>query len=97
MKRSIVAVALAVVCAVPVFARAAEVDMAGIRCKDLLTNEEQLPLVLMWVDGYMSAASDNTVFSEEWMVRLANHMGTYCATHPGRTVMDAMEAMPDDE
>lgn len=93
MKRSIAAVVLAALCAAPFSARAVEVDMAGIRCKDLLANEEQFPLVLMWIDGYMSAASDNTVFSEEWMARLANAMGTYCATHPGGTVMDAMEAM----
>lgn len=94
MKRRIAAVVLAVLCAAPFTARAAEIDMARLRCKNVLANEEQLPLILMWVDGYMSAATDNTVFSEEWMARLATHMGVYCSTHPRDTVMEAMEAMP---
>lgn len=97
MKKRIAAVVLAALCAVPFPVRAAEIDMAGIRCKDLLANEEQFPLVLMWIDGYMSAASDNTVVSEEWMARLAEYLGMYCATHPGRTVMDVMEAMAAEE
>lgn len=97
MKKSIAALLLAALCAVPFSVRAAEIDMAKIRCRQVLNNEEQLPLILMWVDGYMSAASDNTVFSEEWMDRLAAHMSTYCTTHPGKTVMEAMEAMTDDE
>ncbi|WP_300802413.1 HdeA/HdeB family chaperone [uncultured Desulfovibrio sp.] len=97
MKRRIAAVVLAILCAVPCLARAAEIDIARIRCKDILANEEQLPLILMWVDGYMSAATNNTVFSAEWMSRLAAHMDVYCATHPRKTVMEAMEAMPAEE
>lgn len=97
MKRRIAAVVLAILCAVPCPARAAEIDIARIRCKDILANEEQLPLILMWVDGYMSAATNNTVFSAEWMSRLAAHMDVYCATHPRKTVMEAMEAMPAEE
>lgn len=97
MKRSLVAVALALLCAAPFSVRAAEIDVAGIKCRELLAGEAQFPLVLMWVDGYMSAASDNTVLSEEWLARLAGHLGTYCATHPARTVMDAMQAMTADE
>lgn len=97
MKRSIAAAILAVLCAVPLSVRAGEIDIARIRCKDVLANEEQLPLILMWVDGYMSAATNNKVFTEEWMARLATHMDVYCATHPRKTVMEAMEAMPADE
>lgn len=47
MKRSIAAVALAVLCAAPLSAGAAEIDIARIRCKDVLAHEEQLPLILM--------------------------------------------------
>ena len=51
-------------------------------------------MMLMWIDGYMSGKSDNTVISDEWMEKLGMHLGTYCGKNPGKTIMDAMEAMP---
>ena len=79
---------------VPAIVSAEEIDMAKVTCKEFLESKENMPVLLTWIDGYMSAQSDNTVMSSEWMETLATHMGKFCAANPGKTIMDAMEAMP---
>ena len=59
-----------------------------------LMDKDNMPMMLMWIDGYMSGKSDNTVISDAWMEKLGMHLGTYCGKNPGKTIMDAMEAMP---
>ena len=71
-----------------------EVDMAKITCKDFLDAGDNMSMMLTWIDGYMSAKSDNTMMSEEWMKKLGTHMGQYCKKNPGNTIMQAMEAVP---
>lgn len=72
-------------------------DVAKITCEELLKQDQKsMGMLLMWMDGYMSAKSDNTEFSEEWMGKLGKHMGTYCGKNPKKTIMEAMEAMPSE-
>ncbi|MCR4666479.1 MAG: HdeA family protein [Desulfovibrio sp.] len=73
-----------------------ETDMAKISCKDFLGSGDQMGTMLAWIDGYMSAKSDNTMMSKEWMEKLGKHMGEYCAKNPGNTIMQAMDAMPSE-
>ena len=49
----------------------------------------------MWIDGYMSGKSDNTMMDNAWMEKLGTHMGKYCASNPQKTIMDAIENMPE--
>ena len=74
---------------------AEDIDMAAISCEEFLADDEGMPLTIMWIDGYMSAKGDNTIMSEEWIEKLGEHMGTYCAKNPKKTIMDAVEAMPE--
>ena len=71
-----------------------EQDMAKITCKEFLADQANMPMMIMWMDGYMSGKSDNTVVSDEWIGKFGMHLGKYCGTNPGNTIMQAMEAMP---
>ncbi len=52
-------------------------------------------MMVMWIDGYMSGKSGNTSISDQWMEKLGTHLGTYCAKNPAKTIMDAIEAVPE--
>ena len=49
--------------------------------------------MLTWIDGYMSAQSENTVMSNEWMAKLGTFLATYCTKNPNTTVLDAVGNM----
>ena len=88
------AVAVSMLFAAPFTSYATEQDVAKITCKEFLGDKDNMPMMLMWIDGYMSGKSDNTVISDAWMEKLGMNLGTYCGKNPGKTIMDAMEAMP---
>ncbi len=76
----------------PAFAQ--DTDMATIKCSEFLkSNQNDMTMLIFWIDGYISAQSDNTVISDEWMTKLGTHLGSYCATNPNNTIMQAIEAM----
>ena len=74
---------------------AGEQDMAKISCKDFLSDTQNMPMMIMWMDGYMSGKSDNTTMSNEWIEKFGKHLGEFCGKNPGKTIMQAMEAMPE--
>ena len=88
------AVAVSMLFAAPFTSYATEQDVAKITCKEFLGDKDNKPMMHMWIDGYMSGKSDNTVISDAWMEKLGMQLGTYCGKNPGKTIMDAMEAMP---
>ena len=95
MKKLLFSCILAAFLALPVGAQAAdEYDMAKITCKELLGAGDDMGMLLVWIDGYMSAKSDNTVMSEEWMGKLGSHLGSYCNKNGSHTIMQAIKAMP---
>ncbi len=96
MKKFIMAaVAAAFLCA-PAAGFAGDIDVAKIKCKDFLSQKEnEIGQLLIWIDGYMSAKSDNTVMSDAWMEKLGKHMGGFCAKNGDKTIMDAIQAMPE--
>ncbi len=97
MKKFFMAALIAAALSMPALASADDdvIDLSKITCTDFrnLSDNERC-LMFFWMDGYMSAKSDNTKISTAWMVKLGDHIGTYCSTHPGKTIMDAMEAFP---
>ena len=42
-------------------ASAEEQDVAKIKCSEFLQSGSTMPLLIMWIDGYLSAASDNKI------------------------------------
>lgn len=73
-----------------------EQDIAKIKCSDFLKNTNEIEFMLAWIDGYLSAKSDNTVISQAWMEKLGTHLGKYCAQNGNKTIMDAINAVPAD-
>ena len=65
MKKSLLAALVAATLCIPAVASADdETDMAKITCKEFLSaGESEMGLMLTWIDGYMSARSDNTMMS----------------------------------
>lgn len=69
-------------------------DIMKVGCKEFVSDtQENIGLTLMWVDGYMSAKSDNTKMNDEWIQKLGTHLGTFCGKNPTKTLGDAIAAM----
>ena len=98
MKKSLLAALITATLCIPAVASADdETDMAKITCKEFLSaGESEMGLMLTWIDGYMSARSDNTMMSKAWMEKLGAHMASFCSSNPGKTIMDAMNAVPSN-
>ena len=82
MKKSLLAALIAATLCIPAVASADdETDMAKITCKEFLSaGESEMGLMLTWIDGYMSARSDNTMMSKAWMEKLGAHMASFCSS-----------------
>lgn len=91
----LMALAVTMLGGAPVAGHAADQDMAKITCKEFLDAKEHMSMMIMWIDGYMSGKSGNTLISDAWMEKLGVHLGSFCAQNSSKTIMDAMEAMPE--
>ena len=69
------AVAVSMLFAAPFTSYATEQDVAKITCKEFLGDKDNMPMMLMWIDGYMSGKSDNTVISDAWMEKTRHASG----------------------
>lgn len=98
MKKLLIAAALLSSMAVsaPAMAENVEVDMAELTCAEFLADKEGITPSIFWLDGYMSAISETTVFSTDWLTALTTHMVTYCSANPNSTFMQAADAMPQE-
>ena len=96
MKKLLFSCLLAACLALPATTLAAgdDIDMAKVSCEEFLNSGSNMTMMLTWIDGYMSGISDNTVISNAWMEKLGAHMGQYCSKNSGKTIMDAIKAMP---
>lgn len=93
MKKIIIALSLLLMTVVAQPVMASDVDMTQYSCKELIDSKNDIPFIMFWIDGYMSALSENAVMSSEWMQELTEHYMSYCKKNPKHTIMDAMEAM----
>ncbi len=74
--------------------QAEETDMAKIPCKEFAaSSQNDMTMLVFWIDGYLSGISDNTVLSEEYITELTTHMVNYCTKNGSHTIMQAIEAI----
>ena len=71
----LMALAVTMLGGAPVASHAADQDMAKITCKEFLDAKEHMSMMIMWIDGYMSGKSGNTLISDAWMEKLGVHLG----------------------
>ncbi len=78
-------------------AQAQDIDLGKITCAEFLASDKAtVEKTMIWLDGYISALSENTVMSAEWMQEFGEHMGTYCTKNPSKTILDAVDALPSE-
>ena len=97
MKKFILAVVAAAFLCSPAVSFAEDMDMAKITCNDFLSQkEDDIVSVVIWVDGYLSAKSGDTVMGQEWMKKLSMNLASYCKQNGNKTLMDAIDALPEN-
>lgn len=72
---------------------AEEQDVAQIKCAEFLQSGPNMPLLIMWIDGYLSAASNDTVMNDDYIENLGNQLGSFCRANPDATLWDAVNAL----
>lgn len=85
----------AVVTVLPTIAMAGEkVDMAELTCRQFLADEEGIVPTVIWIDGYLSHQSGNTVIDMDQLVANVKEIADECAGEPDKKIMDLV---PEDE
>lgn len=94
MKKFLVAVAAASALLMSsVAVHAEDQDIAELKCSELMQSGQNIPLFMMWIDGYISAATDNTVMDDAYIEELGTKIGSFCKTNPDATIMDAIQSL----
>lgn len=77
---------------------AQKVDMGEMTCEEFIDgiaeNKDEpatVALVLMWIDGYLAAKSDDTVIDFDDMEDYTMKIVTYCKKHPDTKLLKAAE------
>ena len=97
MKKFIMAAVAAAFLCSPAVSFAEDIDMAKIKCSEFLSQKESdIVSIVIWVDGYLSAKSDDTVMGNEWMKKLSMNLASYCKQNGDKTLMDAINALPEN-
>ena len=94
MKKFIVAATAALVMTLSAGAvQAEDHDVAQIKCTEFLQSGSFMPSLLMWIDGYLSAATDNTVMDDAYIEELGTKLGSFCTANPDATLLDAINSL----
>ncbi|GAB7079715.1 HdeA/HdeB family chaperone [Megalodesulfovibrio paquesii] len=74
----------------------AAADIQTLTCRELLRMpEEEIGIILVWVDGYYSGVYGSTTFDPDSWEQLGNLVGTICGKNPKRRVLDALDDVMD--
>ena len=85
----------ALIAAFPTLAIAGEkVDMAELTCKQFLADEEGILPTVVWIDGYLSHQSGNTVIDMDRLIANGKRITGECASQPDMKIMDLV---PEEE
>lgn len=70
-------------------ALAAKIDFGAATCADTKTWDQATAVTyLVWLDGYMSGKTDNTVMDTDETSRFAKELDEYCAADPSKKLLD---------
>lgn len=105
MKRSLVVVAAlccsSLLMSMPALAKktgAQNINFGEITCGEFMKeisqgSAEDAGVVLMWIDGYLSGVSGDTVLKWNDLEKFSTSLVAYCGKKPGEKVLDAAEAV----
>ncbi|MGX9728005.1 MAG: HdeA/HdeB family chaperone [Candidatus Electronema sp. VV] len=73
-----------------------KVDMSTYTCADLLAeDEDEVGMILLWVDGYLSGKTGDTVINTKFIGELAESVGTKCAESESAKLLDVVKALTE--
>lgn len=106
MKLSLVPVALcfsaSLLVAMPALAakkaQMQNIDFGSITCGQFLqdlsqSSAEDAGVVMMWIDGYLSGVSGDTLLNWKDLEKFSTRLAAYCGEKPAAKVLDAAEAV----
>ena len=77
--------------ALPVAPQAEDLDMGKIKCEDLMKMDDQeKALMIFWFDCYLSQKKNDTRIDEEWIKKLSQHVGEFCAKNPSAPAIQSL-------
>ncbi|MBF0417336.1 MAG: hypothetical protein HQL86_03700 [Magnetococcales bacterium] len=73
------------------------IDFGSYTCGQFLKeaangNEEDIGVVLMWLDGYLSGVSGDTVWRPSDFTRFSERLANHCASHPSVNLLEAAKS-----
>ena len=77
------------------------IDFGAITCGEFMkeisaSSAEDVGVVLMWIDGYLSGVSGDTVLNWENLEKFSADLVEYCGKKPDAQVLDAAEEVGID-
>lgn len=69
-----------------------EFDIATMTCRESSKDEDEEALII-WLDGYLTAAAGRTESSERDMEALGNFIETECRKDPNQTILSIIEKL----
>lgn len=73
------------------------IDFGSYTCGQFLKeaatgDEEDIGVVLMWIDGYLSGISGDTVWKPADFTHFSERLANYCASHPNVKLLEAAKS-----
>ncbi|MBF0261766.1 MAG: hypothetical protein HQL97_08045 [Magnetococcales bacterium] len=73
------------------------IDFGSYTCGQFLKeaaegDEEDIGVVLMWIDGYLSGVSGDTVWKPSDFTHFSERLANYCASHQNVKLLDAAKS-----
>ncbi len=77
--------------ALPSTSHAEDLDMAKIKCEELMKMDDQeKALMIFWFDGYLSQKKNDTKVDQAWIEKLSKHVAEYCTKNPSSPAIDSI-------
>jgi acid stress chaperone HdeB len=79
-----------------------DIDFGAITCGEFMkeisaSSAEDVGVVLMWIDGYLSGVSGDTVLNWENLEEFSTELVAYCGKKPDVQVLEAAEEVGIDD
>ncbi|GAB0055831.1 hypothetical protein SIID45300_00128 [Candidatus Magnetaquicoccaceae bacterium FCR-1] len=73
------------------------IDFGSYTCGQFLKeaaegDEEDIGVVLMWIDGYLSGVSGDTVWKPSDFTRFSERLANHCASNPKTNLLEAAKS-----
>jgi acid stress chaperone HdeB len=93
MKKLSVLLAAAALC-VALPAKAQQLDLATITCKEFVTSEKDtIGLILMWLEGFYTDQDAKPIVDFDKMKTDSGKLGEYCGKNPTHSLITAAEEL----